>query len=123
MSDLTDMLGDPDFRTGHPVTGYSVTRTAAPTFTAGIPTAGATSTFATGPASLQPLEGADLKNLPEGIHASDGRKLYTTATLRLVPVPDVVAVDGEAYTVVGFDPHTGFGATHQIAYIARRPTP
>jgi len=120
VSDLTDMLADPDFKTGD----YTVTRTAEPTIdTEGVATAGATSTFTTGSASLQPLEGVDLKNLPQGIHASDARKLYTTATLRVVPVPDTVAIGSEAYTVVGFAPWTGFGSTHQIAILARRPTP
>ena len=36
MSDLTDILQDPDFRTGDPVFGYVVTRQAAPTVFTGI---------------------------------------------------------------------------------------
>lgn len=119
MSDLTDMLADPDFRTGD----YTVTRRAAPTYAEGVPVAGATSTFTTGWASLQPVEGRDLANLPEGIHATDSRKLFTTAVLRVTPVPDVLTIEGEAWRVVGFDPWSAFGDYHQIAYVARGVAP
>lgn len=119
MSDLTDMLSDPDFKTGD----YTVTRTAAPTFTAGVAVAGATSTITTGDASLQPVEGADLKLLPEGLHAANAALLYTTALLRLVPVPDQISIGSETWRVVGFKTWVGFGGTHQIAIVARSATP
>lgn len=119
MSDLTDILADPDFRTGDPALGYLVTRTAEPTFATGIGTAGATSTFYTGPAILRPLDGDDLKTLPEGYHAEDARKLLTTATLRTEPVPDVVTIDGAAWTVLRVATTTAFGGTHRRVMLAR----
>ena len=85
--------------------------------------AGAASTFSTGAASLQPLEGADLQLVPEGIHASNTQLLWTTATLQLVPVPDLVAIGSETWRVVGFKTWVGFGGTHQIAILARGATP
>lgn len=125
MSDLTDLLADPDFRTGD----YVVTRRAAPTFTDGVADAFTTTTLTTGWASLQPMEGADLVALGEGFHASDTRRLFTTAALRLVPVPDLLTIANpdtgtdETWRVVGFDPHTGLGGSHRVVYLARGATP
>lgn len=124
MSALTDILNDPDFRTGDPVWGYVVTRTAAPTFTDGVATAGAASTFTTGPAILRPLTGKELQALSEGYHADDTRKLLTTADLRTLDnatgLPaDVVTIDGEAWTVFRVATTTAFGGTHRHAFVAR----
>ena len=99
MSDLTDILADPDFRTGNPVWGYAVTRRAAPTVADGIATDGATSSLTTGPAILRPLSGSDLQALPEGYHVADLRKILTTADLRdgkSGTPADIVTIDGEA---------------------------
>lgn len=124
MSALTDILQDPDFRTGDPVYGYVVTRQAAPTvFVDGVATPGATSQFTTGPAILRPLRGRDLQALPEGYHAVDARKLLTTADLRVGPPPDVVTVDGEAWTVLSVATTTAFGGTHRTAILVRGPLP
>lgn len=129
MSDLTDILQDPDFRTGDPVYGYVVTRQAAPTvFTDGVATAGVTSQFTTGPAILRPLRGRDLQALPEGYHANDTRKLITTAELLAGPPPDVVTIAGEsgadeAWTVLSVATTTAFGGTHRMVMLGRGPLP
>lgn len=124
MSDLTDILQDPDFRTGDPVFGYVVTRQAAPTvFTDGVATAGVTSQFTTGPAILRPLRGRDLQALPEGYHANDTRKLITTAELLAGPPPDVVTIDTEAWTVLSVATTTAFGGTHRMVMLGRGPLP
>ncbi len=124
MSDLTDNLDDPDFRTGDPVYGYVVTRQAAPTvFTDGVATAGTTSQFTTGPAILRPLRGRDLQALPEGYHADDTRKLITTAELLAGPPPDVVTIDTEAWTVLSVATTTAFGGTHRMVMLGRGPLP
>ena len=124
MSSLTDILNDPDFRTGDPVFGYVVTRATAPTVTDGIAAAGATSTFRTGPAILRPLNGREMQALPEGYHAEDVRNLITTADLRTLDhvtgVPaDTVTIDGEAWTVFRVATTTAFGGTHRHAFVAR----
>lgn len=124
MSDLTDILQDPDFRTGDPVFGYVVTRQAAPTvFTDGVATAGVTSQFTTGPAILRPLRGRDLQALPEGYHANDTRKMITTAELLAGPPPDVVTIDTEAWTVLSVATTTAFGGTHRMVMLGRGPLP
>ena len=124
MIDLTDILQDPDFRTGDPVYGYVVTRQAAPTvFTDGVATAGATSQFTTGPAILRPLRGRDLQALPEGYSANDTRKLITTAELLAGPPPDVVTIDTEAWTVLSVATTTAFGGTHRMVMLGRGPLP
>lgn len=125
MSDLTDILADPDFATGDQVNGYTVTRRGAATVTDGVATAGAvTSTFSTGPAVLRPLNGRELQALPEGYHADDVRKLLTTADLRTLDhatgLPaDTVTIDGEAWTVFRVATTTAFGGTHRQVWLAR----
>ena len=52
-------------------------------------------------AAVQPLTGNDLQPLPEGQHAENMRKLYTTTLLRTrgAGPPDAVAIDGETWEV------------------------
>lgn len=124
MSELTDILADPDFRTGDPSWGYVVTRRAAPTWVDGAPVAGTASSFTTGPAVLRPLSGRDLRALPEGYHAEDHRKLISTADLRAADAKtgtpgDVVTIDGEPWTVHRVATTTAFGGTHRHVYLAR----
>lgn len=120
MSALTDILADPDFRTGDPVTGYAWTRRAAPTFTDGVATLGAATTSTTGPAILRPLKGRELQALPEGYAAADVRKLLTTADLRVGPPADTVTIDGEDWTVISVATTTAFGGTHRAVLVARQ---
>lgn len=115
------MLGQPRFRTGD----YLITRTAAPTYDAdGVLVPGATSTFTTGDASLQPPTGAALKVLPEGLHAEITAVLYTTAALQLDPVPDLVTVPSGPLAgglrVVAIAPWVGMGDTHYVVGLARK---
>jgi hypothetical protein len=113
------MLANPRFRTGD----YTVTRTAEPTWTAGVKVAGATTTFTTGDASLQPASQATLKVLPEGTHAAGAADLWTTTALRAQPVADVVTIDSESWRVVRVEKHVGMGGTHYIVGLARSKTP
>jgi len=125
MSDLVDVLLDPDIATGD----YVVTRHALPTYVEGVRIAGAVSTFTTGLASLQPLSGADLKLLPEGLHVTDARVLITTADVRVRPEPDTVAAaneDGIVETWAAFHidgPWIAHGGVHRNVYLARQEIP
>lgn len=115
---LTSILNRPGFKTGD----YTVTRRAAPTLDAsGAAVAGATSTFTTGPASLQPLRGRELRAVPDGVNATDTRRLMTTAALVVLPVPDEVTIDGEPWQVFTVDgPWVAFGGTHYNAMLVRK---
>lgn len=123
MSLLTDILADRDFRTGDPDRGYLVTRPAAPTFVSGLAVAGSSTTFWTGPAILRPMSGRELQALPEGYHASDVRKLMTTADIRVGPPPDQVAIDGEVWKAIGVATTAAFGGIHRAVMLARTATP
>lgn len=83
-------------------------RFAAPTWTAGRPTAGA-STDTTFLGSVQPMGGRDRQVLPEGLRHRHGVKVYCPrGTLRVDDQhtgdpADQVLVDGVAYTTVHVD--------------------
>jgi hypothetical protein len=81
---------------------YAVTRTARGALdSAGNYSPGATSTFSIA-ASVQPLSGRALKDLPEGARADDYRWVYTDSELRTEQAgvdPDVVEIEGEDYRV------------------------
>lgn len=84
-----------------PTGTYTVTRTAAGTYTNGKYTAGAASTFPI-VADVQPVSGELLRDLPEGRRAEETRVLFTLTELRaLKPTTDsdVVAIDGESWRV------------------------
>jgi hypothetical protein len=122
VSDLTDMLSDPDFKTGD----YTVTRRAAATWSSGEATSGATSTFTTGNASLQPASAETLAVAPEGAHATGVADLWTTTELRTVTdatPADIVTIGTEAWRVVRVAKHVGMGGTHYIVGLARGTTP
>lgn len=72
-------------------------------------------------ASVQPLNGRDRQVLPEGLRASDTRKIYTEDDLRAEPPADQVQIDGEWFTVRHVDTsHPLIG--HTRAYVAREAT-
>lgn len=77
---------------------YTVTRTAADSYAAGIRTPGATSTFSID-ASVQPVSGNDLRAVPEGRRVDDFRTLWTRTALILTPNPDQVSIGGEVFEV------------------------
>lgn len=103
---------------------YTVTRTAASTTdTKGRRVAGATSTF-TIVACIQPVSDRDLKLLPEALHTEDLRKVFTTTLLKGEPRPDSIAIDGEAWLVVGRPPRWNPPvSTHYEAIVSRQVVP
>ena len=133
MSDLADVIADPDFATagvgGDP--GYLVTRRGAPTLVDGVATVGAVTTaFRTGPAILRPLSGKELQALPEGYRAENVRKLVTTADIRTIdetagtPADTVTIVDAstgvsELWTAFRVAVTTAFGGTHRHVWVAK----
>lgn len=98
-------------------------RYAAPTWTAGRPVAGSSSDTAF-LGSVQPLRGRDRHVLPDGIRASDGRKVYCDrGTLRVDDqhtgdAADEVVIDGDVFTVVHVDSDHPL-LEHDRAYLVR----
>lgn len=104
---------------------YTVTRTAASTLLNGREVPGATSTF-TIVACVQPMSGRMLEALPEGRRTTENRVIYTeTLLVAMTPTnaPDVVTIDSEAWEVFQVQRWQHWGATHFVAYAARRPPP
>lgn len=68
-------------------------------------------------ASVQPLRGKDLQNLPEGLRNEDLLKVYTTTELRVAGdyAPDAIMVDGQAYEVQTVERWGEFGYWKAIA--------
>ena len=101
---------------------YTVTRRASDTYTAGIRTVGASSTF-TIDASLQPVTGRDLRALPEGRRAEDFRVLWTkSAELRLEPNPDTIAIGSETFEIYRVFGYSILEPTFYRVLIARQGT-
>lgn len=103
---------------------YTVTRTAVGTYTNGVYTPGAASTLSV-TLSIQPISGRDLHAVPEGQYAEDLRIAYTTTELFTRSPgrdPDVVTIDGEAWTVIDVDRWESSG-TYYRAKLARKVTP
>lgn len=108
---------------------YTVTRTVKGTYTKGRYTAGGTSTFSvTG--SLQPMdegdEGRELQVLPEGQHARNLRRFYTTTELfTLTPTndPDTISIDGETWEVLRVERWQFVGTTHYKVIFSRVALP
>lgn len=103
------------FRTGT----YSVARPAAGTYTNGVFTPGADSTFSMD-ASEQPLTGRDLKAHAEGRRAEDVRGYWTRTELR---VGDKITSGGEVYEVFRVFTHGILGPTFYRAMAARQAIP
>lgn len=104
---------------------YTVTRTAASTLLNGREVPGATSTF-TIVACVQPMSGRMLEALPENRRTTENRVIYTETqlnTLSTTTAPDVVTIDSEAWEVFQVQRWQHWGATHFVAYAARRPPP
>lgn len=105
---------------------YTVTRQAAGSYGAadGEWDAGASSTLSL-VGSLQPANGRDRDNLPEGISLSDTRVLYVAEEVRTAndrtKIPaDTVVVDGEVFEVVHVEPWGGSLIPHWRALLVRR---
>lgn len=105
---------------------YTVTRQVEGSYVDGVYTPGGISNF-TVDASVQPISGMELENLPEGQHAENTRVLYTT-TAELFPrnptnEADEIAIDGEDWEVFNVETWFAFGCTHYKCLIARKNTP
>lgn len=105
----------------------TVTRTAVGSLSQGRYTPGATSNIGI-VALIQPISGRDLRALPDGLHASDVRALFTTTPLKnLDPTTgagDTVAIAGETYRVFNVEgPWTLGGSTHYRVLVARQVVP
>jgi hypothetical protein len=81
---------------------YIVTRYTPGALVDGIPLADATSTFNID-ASVQPLSGRALQDLPEGMRADDNRWVFTESEIRTVQTtnhPDTIEINGESYRAI-----------------------
>ncbi len=92
-------------------TTYTVTRTAAGTYTLGRYTAGST-TSPSALASVQPVTGRDLQLVPEARRTETVIKLY--ADVEMVALDetydgDQLTYDGDTYTVITSERWDGFG--------------
>lgn len=80
---------------------YTVTRAAPTTTTGGRAVPGSTSTLSI-VASVQPLNGRDLKQLPEGMRTEELQKIYSSTALRTQgpgQAPDKIAIGSETWEV------------------------
>ena len=104
---------------------YTVTRTVEATYTLGRKVAGSTSTLSV-IASIQPVTGYDLENLPEGQHSENVRHVYTTTELKARQdgfAPDKFAIDSETWEVWRLERWEDGAETHYRATISRLKTP
>jgi len=91
----------------------------------GLPTETTTDTSVAG--DPQPLNGADLRALPEGVRADRTLKVYSppgtwrTADARSSRLPDRAVIDGDEYVVVGVDRRASGIISHDKAYLERLP--
>lgn len=110
----------------HFLTGtYTVTRPGSGSYTNGIWTPGAGSTFNID-ASIQPINVGDLRRVEqvaEGFNISDLKKLYTTTELRVGDsdsMSDTVAIGAETWRVIAVEHHLGWDSNgHYKATIAK----
>lgn len=105
---------------------YQVSRTAAGVYDAnGRYTAGAVTSLDI-IASVQPVGGRKLMDLPEGQRGDEIRVVYTrTELFSRAPGrdPDRVSIDGAAWTCVRVERWQSFGDSHCKAYVARTELP
>jgi hypothetical protein len=104
---------------------HTVTRQSPGTYVQGRYTPGTESTF-TVVASVQPVTGRDLQDLPEGQYANEVKKLYTAVELRTRhpdSEPDRINIYGETYTVIQVNRWDGFGDKHYKVLVSRREVP
>lgn len=77
-------------------------------------------------ASVQPVSGRDLKNLPEAQHGEEMLVVYTTTELRTrtpTTAPDIVTIRGEPWAVVKVNWWDHWGDTHYVVYVSRVVVP
>lgn len=101
---------------------YTVTRLAAGSLVKGQYTPGAPSTFAI-IAFIEPLNGRELEDVPEGQRGNEIRVLYTLTEVRAGANPDTVTIDGEPWTAIRAERFDGLGGTHYRVRLARTSSP
>lgn len=101
---------------------YTVTRAASGTYTKGQRVAGAAPTTFAIVASVQPVLGAELMDLPEGQRGDEVRVAWTTTfvwTARPGFEADEITLDGEQWIAIRARRYEAFGGTHYEVYFAR----
>lgn len=96
----------------------TITRTAAGSYVNGVFTAGSTSTINI-TASIQPVNGEDMKPLPEGRRVDDFVKVYTDADLQVSDTgkqPDRLTWRGKVYEATSCDARQ-MGVINHYKYI------
>jgi hypothetical protein len=111
----------------HATGDYEVTRFAADSYDSdGVLVPGGTSTFTLTDASVQPMTGRDLKNLPEAQHGEETKVIYSDVELRpRTPSGrgDQIAIDGSTYEVIRSNKWDHWGETHWVANAVRIDLP
>lgn len=77
-------------------------------------------------ASIQPVRGRELADLPEGQRGDEIKVVYTTTEVQTrMPgfEPDVITIDGEPWTLIRSERWESFGSVHWRAYCARTALP
>lgn len=77
-------------------------------------------------ASVQPIDGETLKDLPAGQRTDEVRVVYTRFRLRTrtpTQEPDILTVEGKPWEVIRSEYWEAFGEAHVRAYIARKDLP
>lgn len=101
---------------------YTVTRRAPDTRVQGRTVEGSESTFSI-VASVQPVSGRELRDLPEGERGDETIVIYTVTEVRSGANPDEIEVDGSRFVIVKCERWKSFGAQHFRAYAARKDAP
>ena len=109
---------------------YAVTRSSAGTYDSNGRYVDGSTSVVNIDASIQPMSGSDLKTLPEGLHASNARTMFSKVEVFTAGPggkPDVVSFKGEDWKVINVMAWEGFGsgsgADHYESTIARKPAP
>lgn len=100
---------------------YTVTRQRAGAHVKGRYTPGATSAVQI-VASIQPVTGRTLQDLPEGQRGEETRVVFTETEIRSRAPgvePDRITIDGESWTCIRSERWQGLGGTHWRAYFQR----
>lgn len=101
---------------------YTVTRTPARNYTAGVLDAPTGQTTFSVIASAQPPTGRDLQQLPDGVRADEVRIVYAREELKTTEPgyePDTISIDGNDYEVFRVETWQAFGEAHRRTWTRR----
>lgn len=104
---------------------YAVTRTAVGARVNQVYVPGATSVIQVD-ASIQPVIGRMLQDLPEGQHAEESRVIYTRTELKTRTPgtdPDIIVIDGEDYRVTRVEKYGAISGGHFRVWAERVVVP